>query len=193
MKRIVLIAALALAALSLGTLRVRADGVGVNDIGRYRPLEGNVLGVLDTWTGTVSYTDPADTKHVVSIDFPAARVSVVAFHGTADRHVPFEGGAPTMSIDRHKRIDRSVAYAIDFWKRRDACDAQPSRRRKGSVVHDAYACADGTAVELYAIEGQGHAWPGGEKGLRNGNVDAPTMEISATGLMWDFFARHPKK
>jgi len=123
---------------------------------------------------------------------PASRVSVIAFHGTADHHVPFDGGAPTAAFDRHRRVDNSVAYAIDFWRRRDGCAAQPSRERKGSVVHDAYACADGTAVELYAVEGQGHAWPGGEKGLRHGNVDAPTTEISATDLMWDFFSRHPK-
>ena len=61
------------------------------------------------------------------------------------------------------------------------------------MVHDAWSsCKAGTAVELYSIEGQGHAWPGGQKGLRNGNVDAPTTEISATDLMWNFFKAHPK-
>ena len=124
---------------------------------------------------------------------PASRVSVIAFHGTADHHVPYEGGVPTASVDRrHPRTDNSVAYAIDFWKRRDGCEANPSRERKGHVVHEAYSCAGGTAVELYSIEGQGHAWPGGAKGLRRGNVDEPTSEISATDLMWDFFARHPR-
>ncbi|HXZ48485.1 MAG TPA: PHB depolymerase family esterase, partial [Usitatibacter sp.] len=122
---------------------------------------------------------------------PAARVSVIAFHGTADQHVLFEGGAPRQSLDRHKRVDKSVAYAIDFWKRRDGCEGEPARRREGSVTHEAYSCADGTAVELYAIEGQGHAWPGGEKGRPT--ADAPTTEISATDLMWNFFARHPKR
>ena len=122
---------------------------------------------------------------------PASRVSVIAFHGTADQHVLFEGGEPRVAADRHRRTDNSVAHAIDFWKRRDGCEGGPARERKGSVIHDAYACADGTAVELYAIEGQGHAWPGGRKGWRNG--DPPTTEISATDLMWDFFARHPKR
>jgi polyhydroxybutyrate depolymerase len=60
------------------------------------------------------------------------------------------------------------------------------------VVHEAYSCPSGLAVELYTIEGQGHAWPGGEKGIRFGNVDSPTTEISATDLMWTFFMRHPK-
>ena len=46
---------------------------------------------------------------------------------------------------------------------------------------------------LYTIAGQGHAWPGGVPGIRNGNVDAPTREISATDLMVDFFLAHPKR
>jgi polyhydroxybutyrate depolymerase len=84
-----------------------------------------------------------------------------------------------------------VAFAVDFWRRRDGCDPDPKRTRKGNVVHDAYKCANGTAVELYAIEGQGHAWPGGQKG-RSFGADAPTTEISATDVMWDFFKAHPK-
>jgi polyhydroxybutyrate depolymerase len=124
---------------------------------------------------------------------PSSPVSVVIFHGTADQHVRFEGGEPGTSVDRHKRVDNSVAYAVDFWKRRDGCEGEPLRSRKGSVVHDAYACRDGTAVELYAIEGQGHAWPGGKKGLPSGNLDAPSTEISATDAMWDFFRAHPKR
>lgn len=121
------------------------------------------------------------------------RVSVIVFHGTADKHVRFEGGEPLTAFDRHKRTDNSVQFAIDAWKQRDGCRSPPERRRTGSVVHTAFACADGTAVELYAIEGQGHAWPGGQKGIRFGNVDPPTTEISATNLMWEFFAGHPKR
>jgi len=124
---------------------------------------------------------------------PAIPVSVIIFHGTADQHVRFDGGAPTRTVDmRHPRVDKSVSFAVDFWARHDHCDATPTRETKGHVTHTAYACG-ANAVELYAVEGQGHAWPGGEKGIRAGNVDAPSTEISATDLMWDFFARHPKK
>lgn len=131
--------------------------------------------------------------YLVHLPGGSSRVSVIAFHGTADRHVPFDGGVPGVSADRHKRIDSSVAYAIDFWRRRDGCAAQQSRERHGSITHEAYACAGGTAVELYAIEGQGHAWPGSEKVSRRLGADIPTKEISATDLIWDFFARHPKR
>ncbi len=126
---------------------------------------------------------------------PSAPVSVIVFHGKADQHIPYDGGTPGKTVDlRHPRVDKSVSYAIDFWRRHDRCDAAPASDKKGNVTHVAYSCpATSTAVELYAIDGQGHAWPGGEKGLRAGNVDAPSMEISATSLMWDFFLGHPKK
>ncbi len=126
---------------------------------------------------------------------PSNPVSLIAFHGKADQHVRFDGGTPIKSADlRHARTDKPVSYAIDFWKHENRCDETPARTTKGSVLHEAYACgATSTAVELYAIDGQGHAWPGGEKGIRAGNIDAPTTEISATDLMWDFFAHHPRK
>ena len=124
---------------------------------------------------------------------PSAPVSVIAFHGTADHHVRYDGGPPDVSLDRHPRVDKSVATTIAFWAWRNRCAPTPTRERKGHVLHETYACeAPRAGVELYAIDGQGHAWPGGLAGLRGGNVDLPTAEISATDLMWDFFARHPK-
>ena len=124
---------------------------------------------------------------------PRFPVSAIIFHGTADNHVRYEGGKPLLSLDRrHAREDKPVAFAVGFWARRDRCNPQPVRTRHGSVVRDKYDCPEGAGVELYSIEGQGHAWPGGMKGLRMGNVDEPTREINATNVMWEFFASHPK-
>jgi polyhydroxybutyrate depolymerase len=121
------------------------------------------------------------------------KVSVIAFHGTADKHVLFDGGHPQTSFDSHNRADNSVAFAMQTWRKRNACEGTDPGEKKGSIIHHAWKCAGGTAVELYAVEGGGHAWPGGQKGIRFGNVDTPTTEISATDLMWDFFAKHPKQ
>jgi polyhydroxybutyrate depolymerase len=125
---------------------------------------------------------------------PSAPVSAIIFHGEADKHVPYQGGKPTATIDRrHPRVDNPVSYAVDVFTRANGCALQPTRTKTGHVRHDVYStCKNATAVELYSIEGQGHAWPGGQKGLRAGNVDPPTTEISATNLMWDFFKAHPK-
>ena len=123
---------------------------------------------------------------------PSEPVSVIAFHGTADKHVLYGGGEPIVKADPHSRVDRSVSYAISFWVKADACSAFPQRTEKGNVTVEEYSdCMDGTGVMLYTIKGGGHAWPGGEK--PRGVADEPTREVSATHLMWKFLEQHPKQ
>ena len=123
---------------------------------------------------------------------PTQPVSVIAFHGTNDQNVPFNGGAGSKSIDPHPRTDQSVAYAMVFWAQRDSCGATPTRDERGNIVHDTYAsCANGTGVELYTVKGGGHAWPGGDR--LTVLLDAPAKEISASAVMWEFFKQHPKQ
>lgn len=126
---------------------------------------------------------------------PGHPVAVILFHGTADRHVRYEGGPPLETVDRrHPRVDKPVSYAVESWVKHDGCAAAPVHTRDGPIRHDVYADGtEGTAVELYSVDGGGHAWPGGQKGRQHGNVDAPTTEISATDLMWDFFVRHGRR
>jgi len=122
---------------------------------------------------------------------PSSPVSVIAFHGIDDQHVLFEGGAPKVKADPHPRIDQSVAYAMAFWSQHNQCNTLPTRDERGNIIHDAYTnCANGTAVELYAIKGEGHTWPSGKSYLSG---DTPTKEMSATDVMWEFFRQHPKK
>lgn len=121
---------------------------------------------------------------------PAQPVAVIAFHGTADQHVLYDGGAPQTPADTHPRVDQAVAFALSFWAQRDGCAAMPQHDARGSIIHDTYTrCANNTAVELYTITGGGHAWPGGKSYLSG---DPPTQEISATQLMLVFFDQHPK-
>lgn len=121
---------------------------------------------------------------------PPRPVAVLVIHGTADENLPFEGGVGRKAVARHDA--RSVAHAVDTWRRLDACPAAPVVTRKGVVTHTRYApCARGTAVELYAIEGGGHAWPGGERGARF--LDRPSGALDATRVLWDFFAAHPAR
>lgn len=123
---------------------------------------------------------------------PSDHVSVIAFHGTADRHVLYGGGEPLLKLDPHNRVDRSVSYAISFWVKQDQCSTIANQTQLGNVIRETYAnCSDGTDVMLYTIIGGGHAWPGGQKGSVIG--DEPTQEISATHLIWEFFKQHPKQ
>lgn len=119
-------------------------------------------------------------------------VSVVVFHGTADEHVPYGGGAPTRLVDRrHPRVDAPVSEAVSFWARRDGCAAEPRAERRGAILVETWEpCDDRTAVALYTIEGQGHAWPGGTKWAAR--ADTPTRALDATATMWAFFRDHPR-
>jgi poly(3-hydroxybutyrate) depolymerase len=109
---------------------------------------------------------------------------VLVIHGIAYQHVLFEGGAPAVTVDSHPRIDHSVHYALTFWAARNRCALQATQARAGSVVHEVFlGCEGGSAVELIAIEGGAHAWPGGVKFSPQG--DEPSQEVDASELIWD--------
>lgn len=117
---------------------------------------------------------------------PARAVSMVIFHGKKDEHVLFEGGVPKKSVDSHPRVDKSVAAAVEFWKNRNVCTQSPTESH-GKIQIEDFSCAQ-AGLAVYAIEDEGHTWPGGEKGYFA--ADEPTREISATDVMWDFWQKN---
>jgi polyhydroxybutyrate depolymerase len=124
---------------------------------------------------------------------PSEPVSVIMFHGTADRHFRYDGGDGERVPWSAPRKDKPIPYAFATWSRIDGCSKLSGKEINGHV--DKEVCSggrNGTEVVLVSIDGQGHAWPGGVPGIRNGNVDEPTAEISATNTMIDFFLAHPK-
>lgn len=116
---------------------------------------------------------------------PSRPLPVLHFHGMDDEPNPYNGGVTPGGVQFI-----SVSDQIAFWVSANGCPTQAKQTTSGSIVHNVYApCQDGAAVELYTIIGGKHAWPGGEAvSLRMGQ---PTMEISATPLMWEFFIAHP--
>ncbi len=121
---------------------------------------------------------------------PSQPVSIIHFHGTDDTHVGYNGGTGPDSL-----VDvpfASVKDSIDFWLGVDQCQRQSQSESFKDIRHDTYSgCANGTTVELYTIVGGKHAWPGSQGPAWRGG-DGPTQSISATNLIWDFFAAHPK-
>jgi polyhydroxybutyrate depolymerase len=114
---------------------------------------------------------------------PTSPVSVVIFHGTADRLVPFEGGETPFQLGP-RRWDASVAAAVGFWVKRDGCLSTPKHEETKEVHIDIYSgCKDGSGVALYAIQGGHHMWPG---------TPMSRNRLPATDIMWEFFAQHPK-
>ncbi len=132
--------------------------------------------------GPVSATQAIEDMQVCQ---PMRPVPVIHFHGTDDEPNPYNGGETPGGVQFI-----SVADAIQFWVDFNGCPGEPQRSESGSIIHDLYApCQGGSSVELYTVTGGKHAWPGGEAvNLRMGE---PTMEVSATILMWEFFLEHP--
>jgi polyhydroxybutyrate depolymerase len=118
----------------------------------------------------------------------ARAVPMIAFHGTADPEVPYNGGASWVSP---RPFPSTPKWAAN-WARRNGCGANPVESIVAAdVTRRAYTnCADDAAVVLYTVQGGGHTWPGGTP-LPKWFVGRTTRSIDATSLMWSFFIEHP--
>lgn len=106
---------------------------------------------------------------------PSAPVSVVSFHGMADRVVPY-GRNRWRAADAVGSAERFAAHG----------ECEPVEREElldGRVHLDRWRNAEtGVEVALYSIEGGNHGWPrGGRRSVR------------ATELIWAFFEEHPRR
>jgi polyhydroxybutyrate depolymerase len=118
---------------------------------------------------------------------PSRPVAVLIIHGSADRNLPIDGGIGAKALAVHEV--RSVAAAVDFWRRHDGCAEGIRRAFDGAVGRaSASSCSAGSEVELVTVEGGGHSWPGGHR--LAGFLDPPSPALDATAEIWRFFARH---
>lgn len=113
---------------------------------------------------------------------------MVAFHGTADPEIPYNGGSSWMAPDTFP----SVLAWTRSWSRRNRCAPHPvdSAVAPGVTRRSYTGCADQASVVLYTLAGGGHTWPGGER-MPEWFVGRTSRGIDATRLMWEFFRAHP--
>ena len=119
---------------------------------------------------------------------PASRaVPVIAFHGTADPIDPFNGhGEPYWTY--------SVPTAARLWAGHAHCAARPEETSGSGYSLTKYAACTGRAViELYAIRGEGHEWPGGPAmpAVITSVLGPQSDVLNANSVMWAFFEAHP--
>ena len=128
---------------------------------------------------------------------PAQPVSVIEFHGTKDAYVLWHGGMVRVLGGRTLSVPDTVAQ----WRQQDACPERPrvveeppqDPRASMRVRRETYGpCRDRNDVVLYTVEGGGHTWPGGPEDplIFTGRVN---RDVSATDVIWAFFAQHPKR
>lgn len=116
-------------------------------------------------------------------------VPMIAFHGTADPIVPYQGGTSWPSRGAESP---NVSAWTKAWAGRNRCGAKPAESLVArDVTRRSYThCADDASVVLYTIRGGGHSWPGG-KPLPEWLVGPTSHSIDATGETWAFFREHP--
>lgn len=118
---------------------------------------------------------------------PTRSVPMIAFHGTADPVVPYQGGPSHWFDHPFPQVPAWIARRAEL----NGCVTLPvSSKVTSSVTLLQYTdCDEDADVTLFTIEGGGHSWPGGEP-LPEFLVGLTTQEIQATQLMWDFFQRY---
>jgi polyhydroxybutyrate depolymerase len=115
----------------------------------------------------------------------AARpVPMIAFHGTDDGVIKFDGGPLGLEIPFSTRPIESAV--IPEWADHNGCDPAPANETVTDNVRLVRYSSCRADVELYVVEGGRHEWPGASGGPGSPVGD----EISATDLIWDFFQSH---
>lgn len=115
-------------------------------------------------------------------------IPMIAFHGTADPIVPYDGGKVWMAPEPFPAVRTWAAN----WARRNRCGPNPVDSAVAADVRrlEYRSCAGNAAVVLYTIQGGGHQWPGGHP-LPEWLVGHASRDIDATSEMWAFFRAHP--
>ncbi len=113
-------------------------------------------------------------------------VPVLAIHGTADPVDPYDGhGLAYWTY--------SVPVAESRWAAHDGCTGKPDvGGATGFTVTGYPKCKDGSGVELFTVDGEGHEWPGGPtmppRILKE--LGPQSQAIDANAVIWRFFAAH---
>jgi polyhydroxybutyrate depolymerase len=132
---------------------------------------------------------------------PSRPIPVLMISHTEDPLVPWGGGEIRFGLRRFGRV-LSVGETVTFWATHNQCSSPPNitwgpdkdskdgtRVRKESY----HPCRESSEVVLYAIEGGGHTWPGGDQYLPEWIIGKTSRDIDANEVIWSFFKRHIKK
>ncbi|UBU18678.1 alpha/beta hydrolase family esterase [Nonomuraea gerenzanensis] len=123
--------------------------------------------------------------------------TLVAFHGTADRIVPYRGGHPFQDARGDLRaladlvVLDPVERAAAGWAALLGCSGRATTPLSPRIrVRDWKTCPGGTTLRLYTIDGGGHTWPGP---IEVPWLGATARDLDATRLILDAFDRAPSR
>ena len=121
---------------------------------------------------------PVDGADALAKCTPRRPVPVLAFNGTSDPLVRWDGGWFDLTPAR---------TTVSNWRERNRCSAQVATLyRQGDALCEAPRCAADTISCV--IDGGGHTWPGA---LIFPFLGHTSSDVDSTSTMLDFFLDHP--
>ncbi len=135
---------------------------------------------------------------------PSRAVAVLHIHSADDPRALYEGGlGPPFPMTDRRVQHRSVGEAIERWRRRNGCPAQPrveeTRAGKAGTPDEGQTatklvyspCTSGADLAHWKLTGVGHGWPGdGATRSREALVGPSTTLVNAAEEAWRFVARY---
>ena len=122
----------------------------------------------------------------------AQPISAIMINGKLDKSVPYQGGPPGgfFKAAWDGTPTKPALEQAVFWAGSNGCTGSPAKTDAGAYTLWQYHCPSSLAVELYFVNDNGHAWPGGQRGSLLG--DKPSSTFNGTDVIWDFFKTHTK-
>ena len=120
---------------------------------------------------------------------------MLLMHGTKDNNIPWEG----MSVTQGSQtvfITYPVSNTLAYWAEFNACQPAAETTDLPQFGPDTYVqvmtidCPEDASVQLYAIVGGGHNWPGQAEGSMPELFGNISHDINASEVIWEFFSAH---
>ncbi len=135
----------------------------------------------------------AGTTHAPTCE-PERAVPYIAFHGTADDVVPFDGDEPSTLLPPEgvdALIDDTTPGEFAEFAAGAGCEAEPTRVEETAEVirYDYTGCDDDVPMSFYEIVGGGHTWPSSPLSDALADFGFFTQDIDATADAWAFMSQ----
>lgn len=134
---------------------------------------------------------------------PSDPEAILAFHGTADPILIFNGGvgdlsivqggdAPDQSVPEADLDGEGYPAAAREWAELLGCDPESTDEEvSDEIIRRTWSCPDGSELTFDIVVGGGHSWPGSEFSANIEDIVGPTtFDVDANEAMWEMFQRH---
>lgn len=128
---------------------------------------------------------------------PAHPVAVMEIHGTADQHVPIDGGKGPKEISG--AVYPPPVQGLETLAARDRCRRGPETSVDAGnhdLTYETWrSCRARTIVEWVKVRGASHAWMGHPASSRLAErlAGKPYMRFDSSAAVWSFLSAHPRR